>query len=183
MSLDPEFDANMVCLCRKDTLHEFCQEKYDLLMASVGDVSCNELAMMRYVRKDGRRQIEEDEKDDSDFVCSIDKDDSLHGETCETNEGLSGDESLDTGVSGSDFTFVKLSECESDVARSGKGDGLVENSYRAARLGDHPIAWRFVFHPFHSDHLESNGVRICCPRAAQQAIRIRVVEVVEKLEH
>jgi hypothetical protein len=31
---------------------------------------------MRYVRKDGRRQIEEDEKDNlSDFICLIYKDD------------------------------------------------------------------------------------------------------------
>jgi hypothetical protein len=71
------------------------------------------------------------------------------------------------------------------IAGSGKGGGLVENSYRlrAARFGDHPITWRFVLHPFHSDPLKSNSVRVCCPRAAQQAIWIRVVEVVEKLEH
>ncbi|KAF3325550.1 hypothetical protein FCM35_KLT08630 [Carex littledalei] len=73
-----EHMANLVLyFYREDTLDDASEETYCQLKASVGnDIS-------KYVRKDGTRKIEEDEKDDSsDFVCSIDdqKTENLKGE-------------------------------------------------------------------------------------------------------
>lgn len=72
-----EIEDEVIYNYRRDTIERASEEKYSQLKASVGDISNNESSKM-YVRKDGQREIEED--DLSDFVCLIDDDEALHGD-------------------------------------------------------------------------------------------------------
>ncbi|KAJ4753087.1 Tubulin--tyrosine ligase [Rhynchospora pubera] len=69
---DPEVEGVKTFWCRGDNLDDpTFKEMYEQLKASVDDLSQNETAK-KFVRKDERRKIEEDERDDSsDFVCLI----------------------------------------------------------------------------------------------------------------